>query len=183
MPVGLTNYTTLNGGGRGAINYGGWNTTLTDRSTTPQEVVGMMRREGGNVYLYVCGGLASAKPGWVLAPKTAVTDLGTAGYIAPICMTVCPVTANVLLPAAIAPQTMLTQLYAWVLIKGVTTANCASDAALTGGQTGYVFNVTTANCLTPGTASAHAWAMEDVGTGVASAGGVGGKVYVNFKTY
>ena len=54
-----TDYSNAGGGGKGYINVGGWNTTLTDRQSTQMEVPGIRRREGGNVYMYGLQGGAS----------------------------------------------------------------------------------------------------------------------------
>ena len=78
MPT-KTGYSLLGGGGKGYINIGGWNTTLTDKSTTQMEVPGVKRREGANVYIYAKHGTQSAaSAGLQVAIGTpAVDGIGT----------------------------------------------------------------------------------------------------------
>lgn len=174
----LTSYSVTGGGGRGYINIGGWNTTLTDRSTNPQEVCGMIRFEGANKYMYVCGGLSSSPKGNILSVKTAVADLG-AGAVPPVCMTAMPITDNINLAAGMALQTMLTQLYCWVLREGIATAYAGTDSAFVVG-TRYVFGAATAHVCGVATASGQAIALEAAATAVASAAGQGAMCYMRF---
>lgn len=174
-----TSYSVQQGGGRGYINIGGWNTTLTEVSTAPKEVVGIARHEGANRYIYICGGTQSATKGYILAVKTAVTDLDTGAAIPPICLTAMPITDNVALAFGMAICTLGTQLYGWVLREGVATGYAGTDSALAAG-TRYVYGAATAHLLGAATASGQAVGLEAAATGVASASGTGGLVYVRF---
>lgn len=174
-----TSYSVQQGGGRGYINIGGWNTTLTEVSTAPKEVVGITRYEGANRYMYVCGGLESATKGYILAVKTAVTDLDTGAAIPPICLTAMPVTDNIALAFGMAICTLGTQLYGWVLREGVATGYAGTDSALTTGAR-YVYGAATAHLLGAATSSGQAVSLVGAATSVVSATGTGGLVYLRF---
>ena len=175
----LTSYSMLGGPTKSYINQGPWNTTLTDQHTDALEVPGTLRSEGPNIYMYVCGGLASCTKGAPVTVSTGITDLGASGFIAPFCVTaLAALTANPNLIFAVAPATLGTQLYGWVLKRGFMTANFASDALATPGAS-YVFNATTAGLLSPGGLTANAVALQNATTAVASAGGAGSLVYFN----
>jgi len=124
-----TGYSITGGGGRGYINIGGWNTTLTDKSTTQAEVPGIKRREGANVYIYAMQGLQSIASagvqvmlgdpvldnGGVLMPPIVFTTVGAAGN------------ANPYLCKALTVGTCLTKNYGWYFIEGITSVNACTN--------------------------------------------------------
>jgi hypothetical protein len=123
-----TSYSALKGGTAGYINIGGWNTTITDVSTSAKETVGMIRREGANEYMYV--GISThtvTAQNW-LRPATSLT-IGADEYHCPIVMTTIAAagTANPKLFKAYAPQNLSANTYAWVLVKGICTVQAQTD--------------------------------------------------------
>ena len=123
-----TSYSALKGGTAGYINIGGWNTTITDVSTSAKETVGLIRREGANEYMYV--GISThtvVAQNW-LRVATALT-IGDDNYHCPIVMTTIADagTESPKLFKAYAPQNLSANTYAWVLVKGVCTVQCQTD--------------------------------------------------------
>lgn len=117
-----TGYSITGGGGKGYINIGGWNTTLTDKTTTQMEVPGITRREGANVYIYGLQGTLSieGKGSFVITCDPTTDSGGT--LISPVVFTAAPVgTANPWLVRAMTIQSMSAYMYGWYFKEGITT--------------------------------------------------------------
>lgn len=128
MPT-KTGYSTLGGGGKGYINVGGWNTTLTSKSTTQAEVPGINRREGANVYVYGMQGTLSGegKHSFVITGDPATDGNGT--LICPVVFTAGPVgTSNPYLIRAMTIQSMAAGQYGWYFKEGITTVQMGADS-------------------------------------------------------
>lgn len=128
MPT-KTGYSTLGGGGKGYINVGGWNTTLTSKSTTQAEVPGTIRREGANVYIYGKQGTLSGegKHSFVITGDPATDGNGT--LISPFVFTAAPVgTDNPYIIRAMTIQSMAAALYGWYFLEGITTVAMGTDS-------------------------------------------------------
>jgi hypothetical protein len=128
MPT-KTDYSVAGGGGRGYINIGGWNTTLTDKSTTQDQVPGTLRREGANVYVYGKQGTLSIEGAFsfVITGDPATDAGGT--LITPTVYTIGPVgTDNAILIRAQTIQSMSAGVYGWYFVEGITTVIMGQDS-------------------------------------------------------
>jgi hypothetical protein len=128
-----TSYSALKGGTAGYINIGGWNTTITDVSTSAKETVGLIRREGANEYMYV--GISThtvTAQNWLVA-ATALT-IGDDNYHCPIVLSslVAGGTINIKLIKAYAPQALSANTYAWVMVRGIATVQLMTDTTTLG---------------------------------------------------
>ena len=127
MPT-KTGYSLAGGGGKGYVNIGGWNTTLTDKATTQAEVPGIKRREGANVYIYGMHGTQSAaSAGLQVTLSDPATDQnGT--LICPIVFSqIAAGNANPYLCQALTIGTCLTNMYGWYFVEGITSVNIATN--------------------------------------------------------
>ena len=143
-----TGYSVAGGGGRGYINIGGWNTTLTDKATTQMEVPGVKRREGANVYIYAKHGTQSAaSAGLQVQISDPATDAnGT--LISPLVFTaIAAGGANPFLCKALTVGTCLTDMYGWYFVEGIASVNIATNTVTVAAGA--------AICMSP--ASAHKW--------------------------
>lgn len=124
-----TSYSVIGGGGKGYINIGGWNTTLTDRSTQQQEVPGIKRREGANVYIYGLQGANSAAASGVYMRLVApATDLYTDAVISPIVFTAIGAGTTIAkLWKGVTVCTCDTNTYGWYFLEGVLTLTVATN--------------------------------------------------------
>ena len=125
-----TGYSVTGGGGKGYINIGGWNTTLTDLNTNPQEVVGAWRREGANLYVYGVQGTATGTQGnFVQQISGTVYTCGASNVIPPFIFTNLPAagTANPKAARAMCIQDVTTNMYGWYFVQGVATVQCQTD--------------------------------------------------------
>ena len=124
-----TGYSLALGGKGGYINLGGWNTEITDHDDSAKEVVGVLRNEGANTYMYAYMGTAtctwSGRPLKLttsyadtdsIVPAVVLTQLGAtaAGYFSAIGVTLKTWTANT---------------YGWILVKGICTLPLNSNTA------------------------------------------------------
>jgi hypothetical protein len=128
MPT-KTGYSITGGGGKGYINVGGWNTTLTAKSVTQDQVPGTTRREGANVYIYGKQGTLSieGKFSFVIFSDPAVDGGGT--LISPVVFTGGPVgTDNARLIAGQTIQSMSAGVYGWYFKQGITTVVMGQDS-------------------------------------------------------
>ena len=185
MSVTKTGYSIGLGGQSGYINVGGWNTTLTDISTTQAEAVGVVRFEGANQYMYVCNGSQSAARGAFVQVSTMTTD-GGGSIIPPLRMTSVPYTVNTAPGRAFGmwvPTQISTNEYGWILRAGITTCYIQTNSAVLAGA--YLLPSTaSADCWAGAvTNTARAFALEAAATasGVASAAAGGFLAYVNFQ--
>jgi len=129
MPT-ATSYSLALGGKKGYINFGGWNTELTDHDDSAQEVCGIRRIEGANEYMYVYLGTATCT--WSghplkfttsyadtdsVVPMVVLTQLGAtaAGYFSAVGVTLKTWTANT---------------YGWILVRGIATLPVNSNTGL-----------------------------------------------------
>lgn len=185
MGVGKTAYSYLGGGGKGYINLGGWNTTLTDVASTAKETIGIERVEGQNVYKYVQLGTAVVtSSGCFLSLSTGYTD--TNNIIAPFALTANGVasTGNIARGMTIG-SSISGVVYAWVFIKGLATGYAMTDSglawnALVGPST------STANLLDAGVTAATAVGRvvtPSVATATAQVGSAGNLISWTFKTF
>lgn len=131
--ISKTGYSVNQGGCPGYINIGGWNTTLTSRTTGPKEVVGMFRREGMNLYVYAAQGTQSAQPNLflqVVAPYT----VGTENVIPPFIFSdvIAGGTVNMKIPKAMAIQTCETNTYGWYFVSGICTVQLQTNTTTLG---------------------------------------------------
>lgn len=128
MPTTKTGYSALGGGGRGYINIGGWNSTLTDRATSAKEVVGTWRNEGANLYIYAAQGTNSAQPNAFVMPCTSYT-YGDANIQAPLVFTQIAAagTLNMKLPKAMCIQTCDSGTYGWYFVRGICTVQLQTN--------------------------------------------------------
>lgn len=125
-----TGYSMVSGGGRGYINIGGWNSTITDQATNPQEVIGVFRKEGANTYVYGVIGTATATKGTFVTPMSAAPyTCGASNVIPPIIFTVVPAAGTAALHAfkAWAIQDTTTNTYAWFQVAGISTVQCQTN--------------------------------------------------------
>lgn len=125
-----TGYSMIAGGGRGYINIGGWNSTLTDQATNPQEVIGVFRKEGMNTYVYGVIGTATATKGTFVQPISGtVYTCGASNVIPPMIFTVIPAggTARLVNFKAWAIQDTTTNQYAWFQVAGIATMQCQTN--------------------------------------------------------
>jgi hypothetical protein len=156
MPT-KTGYSLLGGGGKGYINIGGWNTTLTDKSTTQMEVPGVKRREGCNVYIYAKHGTQSAaSAGLQVAISTPAVD-GIGTLVPPLVFTaIAAGGANPQACKALTVGTCLTGMYGWYFVEGIASVNIATDTITVTLGEGI--------CMSP--ASANKW----IGCGLSAQG-------------
>lgn len=144
-----TGYSILGGGGRGYINVGGWNTTLTDKTTTQMEVPGIKRWEGGNCYIYAMHGSQSANSaGLMVTFATGITD-GDGTLIPPFRFTAIANTANPTMVKALTVGTCLTGMYGWYFVEGIASVNVATDTV----------TLALGNQILPGSSSANKWVI------------------------
>lgn len=143
-----TGYSITGGGGRGYINVGGWNTTLTDKQATQMEVPGITRREGANVYIYGYQGTLSIEgAGSHVIFGTPASD--AAGLMSPTVFTIGPVgTANATLIRAATIQSMSGAVYGWYFKEGIATVTMGDNSG----------GCTVGSPIVPATASAGVWA-------------------------
>lgn len=174
MPT-KTDYSVTGGGGKGYINIGGWNTTLTDKQTTQMEVPGTHRREGANIYVYGMQGTLSieGKGSFVITGDPATDGIGT--LISPTVFTAAPVgTANARLIRGMTVQTMSAGVYGWYFKEGITTVVMGADSG----------GATVGSPITPATGTAGVFATA-AGTGIgwaltAMAANASGLAWVSF---
>jgi hypothetical protein len=127
-----TSYSALKGGTAGYINIGGWNTTITDVSTSAKETVGLIRREGANEYMYVGISTHTVTAQCWLVAATALT-IGNDNYHCPIVLSsTIAGTANLKLWKAYAPQNLSANTYAWVMVRGIATVQLQTDTTTLG---------------------------------------------------
>ena len=166
-----TDYSVAGGGGRGYVNVGGWNTTLTDRSTTQAEVPGIKRREGANVYIYGLQSNGITASGAFVSLAAPATD-GNGTLISPIVFAQAAAgTDNPFLVKGITICSAPTATYGWSLVEGVTSGTTSDYGGATAGSplcpaTGA------ANTWCTCTATGNAWAL----TAMASA--ISGQIVV-----
>ena len=123
-----TDYSIVGGGGRGYVNVGGWNTTLTSRNTQQMETPGIKRREGANVYIYgLQGGQSIAGSGYYVKLAAPATDLYTDAVVSPIVFTALGA-GTVIAPIwkGISVCTCDTNTYGWYFIEGITSLTIAT---------------------------------------------------------
>lgn len=175
MPT-KTDYSITGGGGRGYINIGGWNTTLTDKSETQGQVPGTKRREGANYYVYGLQGTLSieGKNSFVITGDPATDANGT--LISPVVFTAAPVgTANPYIIRAMTIQSMSAGMYGWYFIEGITTVTMGDNSG----------GATVGSPITPATGTAGVFATATqtaVGFALtAMAAAASGPAWVSFK--
>lgn len=183
--VGKTAYSTLGGGGRGYINIGGWNTTLTDVASTAKETIGVKRQEGANTYMYVQMGTAVVNSnGLFVSLASGYPD--TNGITAPFALTANGVasTGNIARGMTIC-SSISGVVYAWVFVEGYATGYAMTDS-------GLAFNAlvgpstSTANLLDAGVTAATAVGRvvtPSVATATAQYGSAGNLVKWKFKDF
>jgi hypothetical protein len=185
MSASKTAYSIGVGGQQGYINIGGWNTTLTDVSTTPGEVCGTVRFEGANKYMYVCNGSQSAARGAFVQVSTMTTD-GGGTRIPPLRMTSVPYTVCTSAGRAFGmwvPTQISTNEYGWILRQGITTCYIQTNSAVVAGNM-FAPSTASADCwATTASNSGQAFALEAcaTATGVASGTGQGFLAFVNLE--
>lgn len=159
MPT-KTGYSITGGGGRGYINIGGWNTTLTSKGTTQDEVPGTHRREGANVYVYGMQGTLSieGKLSFVITGDPATDAGGT--LISPVVFTAAPAgTDNALLVRAQTVQSMSAGVYGWYFKEGVTTVTMGANSGGTTVGSPIAPAAATAGVMATATLSGIGWAL------------------------
>lgn len=159
MPT-KTGYSITGGGGRGYINVGGWNTTLTDKSTVQNEVPGTHRREGANIYVYGLQGTLSieGKGSFVITGDPATDAGGT--LISPQVYTAGPVgTDNAFLIRAQTIQSMSAGVYGWYFKEGITTVTMGDNSGGTTIGSPIAPAAATAGVMATAAASAIGWAL------------------------
>lgn len=163
-----TSYSVALGGGIGHPNIGGWNTTLTDRSSGMKEVPGMIRREGANAYIYGFQGAQSASAKHRLMAMVApATDPTTDAAITPVVFTAPPTaTANGNLIKAMTIQTCDTNTFGWYFVEGICTVVMGDDSGSV--AVGSTFAISTASAGYFGASVANT-AVGVALTGIASA--------------
>jgi len=171
-----TGYSITGGGGKGYINIGGWNTTLTAKSTTQDQIPGTTRREGANLYFYGLQGSLSieGKNSFVMFVAPAA-DAG-ATLISPIVLSNAPAgTANVQLINGMTIQSMSAGVYGWYFKEGITTVTMGADSG--GSTVGSPICPATATVgvFATATATGIGWAL------TAMAADASGPAYVSFK--
>ena len=129
MP-GMTSYSLALGGKEGYINLGGWNTEVTDHDDSAQEVCGIRRIEGANVYMYAYLGTATCTwSGRPLKITTSMTD--TDSVVAPIVLTQLGATAvGYFSCVGVTLKTWTANTYGWILVKGIATLPVNSNTGL-----------------------------------------------------
>lgn len=185
MGVSKTSYSMLQGGAKGYINIGGWNTTLTDVSYTAKETIGVTRQEGANKYMYVQLGTATAgSAGAFLSLATAISD--TNGVLAPLALTANGVASTGLIAKGMTITDINNSgpLYTWALVEGFATGYMMTDSGLA--QAAYACpSTSTANLLDGGPTALSAVARNlgvTVATATAQPGSAGVLVYWKFKS-
>ena len=187
MGVGKTSYSILAQGGKGYINNGGWNTTLTDVATTAKETVGIVRQEGAGAFRYVqLGTAAVTSAGAYLSLSTAYTDVN--GYIPVFALTANgTVSTGLICNGMTVGSSVSGTVYAWVFVSGFATGYAMTDSALAQGAlvcpaTSTANLLDTAATVTAGTAIGRV-VGPTVATAVASAGGAGNLINYSFKPF
>lgn len=174
-----TSYSVLGGGGRGYMNIGGWNTTLTDRSTQQQEVPGAVRQEGANTYIYALQGTNTiAGSSYLVTPAAPLTDSYTDAVISPVVFTGLGAvgTDNPYIVQGVTVGTCPAGTYGWYFQEGILTVCMgASSGGVTVGETLCVAESASANVFATCTATAQGIAL----TTIASA--ACGQAYVSFR--
>ena len=155
-----TDYSVVGGGGRGYINIGGWNTTLTDKSTTQMEVPGVKRREGANVYIYAKHGTQSAaSAGLQVSISDPATD-GNGTLICPLVFTaIAGGGANPYLCKALTVGTCLTGMYGWYFVEGIASVNIATNTVTVALGAPICMSPASANKWINATASCQGFAL------------------------
>lgn len=121
-------YTPGGGGGAGYYNPGGWNTTLTAANATAQEVCGITRRDGCNVYLYAYQSTNTATAaGELMILATNVSD--AQGIVPAVTLTenTAGGTANLFLVKAMTIATRSAATYGWYLVEGYANIRIATN--------------------------------------------------------
>jgi hypothetical protein len=178
----MTGYSLAMGGKAGYVNIGGWNSTITDVSTSPKEVCGVERVEGANSYVYAMAGSGAVVSRGIYMLCTAIADAD--GNVAPLRMTTVAINAltSSVRPFALAVCTAGTGQYGWYLRRGIFTCYLNTNSAATIGANGIIH---------PSTATLHAWQccatstgfgflLEEAASSTACSGGV--MAYVNFAS-
>lgn len=179
-----TGYSTLGGGGRGYINIGGWNTTLTDVSQTAQECIGVKRTEGANTYMYAQLGTSTACENMFLSISTGYPDANN--LTAPFGLTANGAASTGLIckGMTVADSPVSGVCYAWVLVEGFATGYAMTDSGIAYGD--YVCPSTSTANLLDGEPTALTAVGRNLGvsvaTGTASAAGEGVLIYWKFKS-
>lgn len=126
-----TGYSITGGGGRGYLNIGGWNTTITNKSTTQMEIPGIRRREGANVYIYGLQGTNTLNSAGIQVQFcTALTD-GDGTLISPVTFTTVGA-AGTAVPNTVRALTVgsaYAQQYGWYFVEGIASVNICTDTA------------------------------------------------------
>ncbi|MCL6456711.1 MAG: hypothetical protein K6T85_01770 [Gorillibacterium sp.] len=173
-PTSATGYSYTGGGAHGYINVGGWNTTLTDVSASPQETVGVIRWEGSNAYIYAKAGSGACTKGHMLGLCTATPDSG--GFVSPLRLTQLAVNTLTVFHKAfcMAIQDVPADNYAWFFREGICTLQLDATGGVSAG--GYLKpSTSTGGCwVQAATACGYAFALQN-----AAAGGTT-LAYVNF---
>lgn len=172
-----TGFSALGGGGRGYINIGGWNTTLTDRATSPKEVVGAWRREGANLYVYGPIGTGSAQPEVFLVNiGAAVFTVGTENVIPWFILTseIAGGTANYNLIKGRTICTCDTGTYGWYFVQGVCTVQLQTNTTTLAVSNGIQASTSSANKVQIATTTAQGFIL------TAIACDVSGPAYISF---
>lgn len=174
-----TDYSVAGGGGRGYVNIGGWNTTLTDRSTQQKEVPGITRVEGANTYIYGLQGTNTlAGSGYLVMLATPLTDAYTDAVVCPLVFTELGAvgTDNPNIVRGITIQTAAAKTYGWYFQEGITTVCMGASSGGVVAEAGLcVAESASANVFATCTASAQGWAL----TAIASA--ACGQAWVTFR--
>lgn len=164
-----TGYSITGGGGKGYINIGGWNTTLTNVSTAQAEVPGIKRREGANVYFYGKQGTLSIEGGgqFVTFGDMATDGIGT--LITPVTFTAGAALAstdNAFIVRAMTIQSMPGAVYGWYFVEGITTITMGTSASQALGGFACV-SAASANVWQSSTTTAQAVLLTAVASGEA----------------
>ena len=162
-----TGYSITGGGGKGYINIGGWNTTLTNVSTAQAEVPGIKRREGANVYIYGKQGTLSIEGGGQFVKFGDMATDGGGTLITPVVFTVGPVgTANPFVVRAMTIQSMPAAGYGWYFVEGITTITMGTSASQAVEGFACVNNAS-ANCFASATITQQATVLTALASGEA----------------
>ena len=165
-----TGYSVTSGGGKGYINLGGWNTTITDRSTTAQEVVGTWRREGINLYIYGCQGTATGTAGnWVQQQSATVYTCGDT--IPPFIFTnlMAGGTLNAKIPKAMCIVDCPTNSYGWYFVQGVATVQCQTNTTTIPDGKGILISTSSHAKVKIGAGTSIGWMLTAIACDVSGA--------------
>lgn len=124
-----TGYSLVGGGGRGYINIGGWNTTLTDKATTQMEVPGIKRREGMNIYMYGLQGTNTINSAGVQMQFGDVLTDGNGTLISPVVFTTVGAagTAVANTVRALTVGSAYALQYGWYFVEGIASVNICTN--------------------------------------------------------